>query len=86
MQHFVAPPARQGLVCARLEELNMIVERTLRHGGWGKAWLARAACLGEADRVISSQGTRKPPPPTSIPFLIQEKETMQAGHTHKQAN
>jgi hypothetical protein len=59
MQHFVAPPAGQGLAWARLEGLMMIIERTLHHGGRGKAWLARAACLGEADRVVSSQTRHK---------------------------
>jgi hypothetical protein len=61
MQHFVAPPAGQGLACARMAVVKMIVQRTLHQGGQGKAWLARAACLGDADRVGSSQGTNKEP-------------------------
>jgi hypothetical protein len=89
MQHFVAPPAGQGLACARMEGLGLkiIVERKHSHGGRGKAWLARAACLGEAGRVVSSHKAQgKGPPPTSIPFLIQEKERRRAGHKHKHAN
>jgi hypothetical protein len=84
MRHNTLLHLRQGKgcgVCARLEGLKMIVKRTLHHGGRGKAWLARAACLGEADRVVSRN--KEPPAPTSIPFLIQEKEPRRAGHQHK---
>jgi hypothetical protein len=49
----------------------MIVERTHSHEGRGKAWLARAACLGKADRVVSRN------PPAHVDSFLQFKRRNQ---------
>jgi hypothetical protein len=87
MQRFVAPPAGQGLAWARLEKLKVIVERTLHHGGRGKAWLVRAACLGEADRVGPSQGNRHKDTPAHVDSFSNStsREGTNAGGAQAQA-